>query len=623
MFKKVLLMTKLILLFALSTSWAVAPEYQYLYYSRHVDVKCGPCIFKFSLFDAPAGGTELWTEEGIELELKDKYVYHYLGSVVLLDLVDFSQKMWVQVEVKSDEEEDYEVLEGREELEMVPYGFYSEYSTYAVDSDTLDGKHATEFENAHAQLQTSIETETTTRTAAVGTLQAGIDNEAAERQSADMTLQNKINAEEAARYSADSDEAIARAVAAETLQAGIGAEADIRAGADTALQANIDTETAARTQADTAQQDIIDAEAAARASADATLQEALTTHTHDDIYSYLSGNITGSVRSSNVIFADTQVYIPGLSLMAKTDSEGKFSLLNVPVGSHQLAIERQGDAPPYIQENIAVSFKATTELGEIEICPCDIDLDGDFYGEGPLCLGPDCNDSDAAINPATVWYQDSDGDGHGDSGATLQQCDTPSNYVLVGDDCDDADANEYPNQTWYMDADGDGFGFGTATTQCESPGATFVIVGTDCDDADANEYPGQIWYVDADGDGFGDPDTATPTCENPGGYITNGEDCCDTDPQAYPESTHTSATPTACGGWDYNCNGVDEKVGGYIYFNLCSWDWTESECNPSGNKLYQADCGSLIMYDCSCKLKSLGEWCEFTSTCSDGVQQCR
>ena len=35
MFKKVLLMTKLILLFALSTSWAVAPESSEKYYCAH------------------------------------------------------------------------------------------------------------------------------------------------------------------------------------------------------------------------------------------------------------------------------------------------------------------------------------------------------------------------------------------------------------------------------------------------------------------------------------------------------------------------------------------------------------------------------------------------------------
>jgi hypothetical protein len=338
-----------------------------------------------------------------------------------------------------------------------------------------------------------------------------------------------------------------------------------------------------------------------------------------DNYTYLAGNITGSVLCSNVIFDNTVVYIPGLSFMAKTDSGGGFSLLNVPVGSHQLAVERQGDAPPYIfEQNIDVYFQATTEVGTVEVCPCDLDLDGDFYGEGPLCLGPDCDDNDAAINPETVWYQDSDGDGHGDPDTTLQQCDTPANYVLVGDDCDDDDANELPGQTWYEDADGDGYGnSATAVQQCKSPGANYVIAGNDCDDTDINEHPGQTWYQDADGDGFGNPATAITQCENPGGYMTKGEDCCDTDPRAYPGSTYASPNQTACGGWDYNCDRTEEKVGGKNSFISCATGpWG---CKEMGSKLETDDCGTQIRYASGCSW-----WPQCNTEYSyDGLQWCR
>jgi hypothetical protein len=269
MLRKVLFIIGFFFLFAVSTTWAIDPQYQYLYYSRFVDVKCGPCIFKFSLFDEPVGGTELWSEEGIELELEDKHLHYYLGSGESFDGVDFSQKMWVQVEVKSDEEEDYEVLEGREELEMVPYSFYSEDSAYADnagDADTLDSLDASDFKEADTQLQASI------------------DAEVAARASEDTTLQANIDAEAAARSSADSAEAAARAAAdlaleqeISTAQTSVDAEAAARTAADNNLQAGIAAETADRVSVDSA-------EAAARIATDETLQANIDTHEHDDTY---------------------------------------------------------------------------------------------------------------------------------------------------------------------------------------------------------------------------------------------------------------------------------------------------------------------------------------------------
>ena len=49
----------------------------------------------------------------------------------------------------------------------------------------------------------------------------------------------------------------------------------------------------------------------------------------------------------------------------------------------------------------------------------------------------DCNDTNPVINPATVWYSDSDGDGLGVASAgTLTQCASPLGYSLVnGDNC--------------------------------------------------------------------------------------------------------------------------------------------------------------------------------------------
>ncbi|MFZ5446068.1 MAG: hypothetical protein ACOZQL_39110 [Myxococcota bacterium] len=68
-------------------------------------------------------------------------------------------------------------------------------------------------------------------------------------------------------------------------------------------------------------------------------------------------------------------------------------------------------------------------------------------------------------------------------------------------------------------------------------------------------------WVDADGDGIG-AGAAVLLCGAlpPEGYSARGGDCCDSDPWAKPGATQFKSTPRAgCGGYDYDCNGVEER----------------------------------------------------------------
>jgi|JI61114C2RNA_FD_contig_111_112306_length_3280_multi_4_in_0_out_0_1 hypothetical protein len=199
------------------------------------------------------------------------------------------------------------------------------------------------------------------------------------------------------------------------------------------------------------------------------------------------------------------------------------------------------------------------------------DMDGDTYGdagnttmacsmpEGYVADATDCNDADAAVNPAatevcngiddncdgnndegltfTTYYADADGDTYGDAGSTVSTCDgAPEGYVSDATDCNDADG-------------------------AVNPGATEVCNGID-DNCDGNTDEGvqNTYYADADGDTYGDAGSTTMACSAPEGYVSDATDCNDADGAVNPGATEV------CNGIDDNCDGnTDEGVENTYY----------------------------------------------------------
>ena len=248
------------------------------------------------------------------------------------------------------------------------------------------------------------------------------------------------------------------------------------------------------------------------------------------------------------------------------------------------------------------------------------DADNDNYSTGIFqvqCLRPvgfkaaseliatigDCNDSNAAINPAasevcdgvdnncnssidegalTTYYADVDQDGFGNPANSTQACSQPGGYVTNNMDCNDLSSIEKPGQIWYKDTDNDNYAqTGAASiTQCARPtgykAATELASTTgDCNDNNAAIKPGAAeicdgldnncngstdeglpfatYYTDADGDGYG-TGIGQSLCANPGqGFATQAGDCNDNNAAVKPGATEI------CDGLDNNCNGtIDE-----------------------------------------------------------------
>ena len=134
-------------------------------------------------------------------------------------------------------------------------------------------------------------------------------------------------------------------------------------------------------------------------------------------------------------------------------------------------------------------------------------LDDDLDGHSD---GVDCEPDNDAVHDHE-WYEDLDGDGHGDPETRVDTCDAPEQggpWVSVGDDCNDADAEVFQTSTGYRDGDQDGFGASPLLVTLCDDGETLASQTGDCEDGDPEVYPGaEIVCGNAkDDDCDGEPD---------------------------------------------------------------------------------------------------------------------
>ena len=257
-------------------------------------------------------------------------------------------------------------------------------------------------------------------------------------------------------------------------------------------------------------------------------------------------------------------------------------------------------------ESIMLDYEADIDTDNYVECPIDA---GGWDGAASNVGGADCDDTNPAINPGTIWYLDDDGDTFGANNDTgTQSCTAPSeDHVLIQGDCNDGDAVIYNSavdicdlidnncdgdidedatkQTWHWDSDGDGYGDSTSTylgcqytsalvdddqdcddtnglinpdalEVCTPPGGAVQDENCDGDFDEAGASDGVAYYPDADGDNQGDANlSAEVLCEQPPNYTTNNTDCDDNDITSFTGGTEF------CDGKDNDCaNGVDDGL---------------------------------------------------------------
>ena len=253
-----------------------------------------------------------------------------------------------------------------------------------------------------------------------------------------------------------------------------------------------------------------------------------------------------------------------------------------------------------------------TDEGVLETWYADADGDGwgDAQSTTEACDAPqgyvgaeqagDCDDADAEIHPAAsercdgldndcdgeidedvldTWFADADGDGYGDAGVSIEECDPGAGWVADDQDCADDDGEIHP----------------AAAEICDG-------LDNDCDaliDEDDPDLLGAAtWYQDSDGDGYGADAKSQQACEAPEGYVSQGGDCDDGDVAYHPgASEEDCADPN-----DYNCDGstgyTDADGDGWAACEEC--DDANSAINPDALEHcdgYDNDCDGSVDED--------------------------
>lgn len=199
-------------------------------------------------------------------------------------------------------------------------------------------------------------------------------------------------------------------------------------------------------------------------------------------------------------------------------------------GKTEVCDSKDNDCDAQIDENVKTTYYADADADgygspfvTTQACtlPSGFSTNNTDCNDSAASINPGateiCDSIDNNCNGSTdegvkgTYYVDADSDTYGDTSVSVTACSRPTGYVSVSGDCNDSDAAVNPaatevcdgkdnncnsqtdegvKLTYYRDADSDTFGDPDASTQACTKPTGYVANNTDCDDTDASVYPG-------------------------------------------------------------------------------------------------------------------------------------
>jgi hypothetical protein len=257
--------------------------------------------------------------------------------------------------------------------------------------------------------------------------------------------------------------------------------------------------------------------------------------------------------------------------------------------------------------------------GSSAVCPTDVFMcPAQRYCSAGACVsqlaqGATCTDAAQCLSGFCV-----------DSVCCDGSCTGPCKACNAAGVCVNAAVNTDPQlECGLLNCDGAGSCQGSCTGACSSSckAAAFCssagtctldkLDGAACGAAcECRSAACTTFFADVDGDGVGSNVTAS-FCGTvaPRGYAVKPGDCCDNDVNAFPGQMGFFASARGCGGFDYDCDGAEEKR--YPVFNACQ---TVGACstntlnclnaNPGWGGPSAPPCGTTASYVARCTTTS-------------------
>jgi hypothetical protein len=122
----------LFLLIGVTSAWAAPVDKQISYKKATTLAYPKNYTIRFSLWDDPTAGTEVWSEEKTIKLTTSSTIKTNLGDVNPLDPADFSQQLWVQVEKLKADGITYVPVGERDKLVASPYAIATAQSGYVA-----------------------------------------------------------------------------------------------------------------------------------------------------------------------------------------------------------------------------------------------------------------------------------------------------------------------------------------------------------------------------------------------------------------------------------------------------------------------------------------------------------
>ncbi|MBC8045184.1 MAG: T9SS type A sorting domain-containing protein [Fimbriimonadaceae bacterium] len=240
-----------------------------------------------------------------------------------------------------------------------------------------------------------------------------------------------------------------------------------------------------------------------------------TTWNYDADFTPLTNGVCGSVGTHSWDFPDATVsgILVRIYGYAAVTLSGRLQQMNIVLNGTVSAIDNDGDGYDVFSD--CDDDDAAVNPAAAEICnSIDDDCDGLEDGDDPSVTG------------VPTWYQDSDDDTYGNPSVFIVSCNMPGGGpVLNGDDCDDDDAAVNPAAVEICNSIDDNCDGNTdegidLTIEISPSGVITVCTGTTIELTATTGFDAYQWYKN--GNAIPGATAETFTADNPGYYQIEG-----------------------------------------------------------------------------------------------------